>query len=291
MKPKASETRLAALRAGSITWKLHREIVLLAGWGRAILLQLAHPLVARGVAEHSAFLSERWGRLWRLHRTLSAMLTLTFGTPEEVERVARTINAIHDRVHGDIMAPEGNFAPATRYTAHDPTLLAWVHATLVDSFLLTYELFVAPLTAEERDRYCMESVAIESLLAIPEGFLPRNTEALRIYMNSMLGGGQIAVTDTARALARQVVDPPALLIGRPLFVLLRLPTVGLLPPAIRRGYGFSWGEGQARALTILSSTARRLIPRLPSLLRHWSIARAALARERRAVARVNEQSG
>jgi uncharacterized protein (DUF2236 family) len=257
-------------------------MVLLAGWGRAILLQLAHPLVARGVAEHSAFLAERWGRLARLHRTLSAMLTLTFGTPEQVERVARTIRGIHDRVHGEIMAPEGGLPEATRYTAHDPMLLAWVHATLVDSFLLTYELFVAPLTVAERDRYCVESAAIEPLLGIPQGLLPRRVDELRAYIDSMLASGQIAVTDTARLLAREVVNPPAFLIGRPLFALLRLPTVGLLPPAIRREYGLVWAQRHDRALGILSATARRLIPLLPSLVRHWPVARAAVARARRA---------
>src|SRR5262245_50678215 len=142
----------ARLRAPSVTWKLHAEIVLLAGWGRAILLQLAHPLIAQGVAEHSAFSTERWGRARRLAQTLSAMLTLTFGPPEEVQRVARNINGIHDRVHGELPARAGVFAAHTSYSAHDPALLTWVHATLLDSFLLTYERFVGPLGAEERDR-------------------------------------------------------------------------------------------------------------------------------------------
>ena len=86
--------------AGGMAWRIHRERVLLAGWGRAILLQLAHPKVARGVAEHSGFTADRWGRLRRLHRTLSAMLALTFGSEEEAAGSAARINAIHDRVHG-----------------------------------------------------------------------------------------------------------------------------------------------------------------------------------------------
>ena len=63
---------------GGMAWRIHRERVLLAGWGRAILLQIAHPKVARGVAEHSGFASDRWGRLRRLRRTLTAMLALNF---------------------------------------------------------------------------------------------------------------------------------------------------------------------------------------------------------------------
>jgi uncharacterized protein (DUF2236 family) len=268
------------LDAGSTTWKLHGEMVLLAGWGRAILLQLAHPLVAQGVAAHSTLLTERRGRLRRLERTLSAMLTLTFGTPEEVEKVARTINGIHDRVHGQLGAQQGIFTERAPYTAHDPALLTWVHATLVDSLLLTYELFVAPLTTEERNRYCMESTGIGPLLGIPPGSLPRSMADLTRYMDAMLAGGEIAVTDPARALAHEVLHPPAFLIGRPLVALARLPTVGLLPPAIRRAYGLPWSARHERALGFLAAGARGLLPLLPSTLRHWPAARAARARLR-----------
>src|SRR5262249_44359694 len=133
--------------ANSVAWKLHREVVLLGGWGRAILLQVAHPLVARGVAEHTSFTNGRGEAFRRLQRTLHAMLALTFGSPEEAESVAKIINGIHDRVHGTLPVAAGSFPAGARYSAHDPALLAWVHATLVDSFLLTYELFVGPLTA------------------------------------------------------------------------------------------------------------------------------------------------
>ncbi len=272
----------ASGRAESMTWKLHSEMVLLAGWGRAILLQLAHPLVAQGVAEHSGFLTERWGRLQRLDRTMRTMLTLTFGTPDEAERAAQTINGIHDRVHGDLRERQGIFPEQTRYTAHDPALLAWVHATLLDSFLLTYERFVAPLTPEERDRYCAESGAIETLLGIPGRSLPRSVGELRVYMHAKLTDGEIAVTDTARRLAREIVEPPLPLLARPLFALARLPTIGLLPPGIRRGYGLPWDDKRERALVALAAVSRRLLPLLPSAVRHWPAARAARARDRRA---------
>src|SRR5262245_10533509 len=78
-----SVTSPANQQSRPIAWRLHQEVVLLAGWGRAILLQLAHPLVAQGVADHSGFRGERWGRLHRLDRTLRAMLALTFGTDRE----------------------------------------------------------------------------------------------------------------------------------------------------------------------------------------------------------------
>jgi uncharacterized protein (DUF2236 family) len=261
-----------------MAWRLHREMVLLAGWGRAILLQLAHPLVARGVADHSGFRTERWGWLYRLDRTLRAMLTLTFGTPEEARGVAEAINGIHDRVHGTLREREGIFPGGTRYSAHDPALLAWVHVTLVDSFLLTYELFVGALTVEERDRYCEESAGIEPLLGIPQGYLPRSAARLGCYMDAALASGEIVVADTARTLASGLLHPPAPLAARPLLALARLPTVGLLPPLIRSGYRLGWSPRRERALRALGALSRHTLPWVPGAIRYWPRARAADAR-------------
>jgi len=265
----------------SVSWRLHREVVLLAGWGRAILLQIAHPLVACGVAEHSDFLREPRGRWHRLHRTLRAMLALTFGTEEERQQAAAGIRHIHGRVHGRLSEPAGSFAAGAAYTAEDPALLGWVHATLVDSFLLTHELYVGSLEPAERDRYCVEAAGIEPLLGIPPGVLPRSIAALRTSTEEMLASGAIAVTPTARALAAAIVTPPVPLIARPLLPLLRLPTVGLLPPAIRAAYGFPWDARRDRALRLSAVVVRRLLPLCPSVIRHWPAARAAYARERR----------
>ena len=178
-----------------MTWRLHREVVLLAGWGRAILLQLAHPLVAQGVADHSGFATDRRGHVKRLKRTLRAMLALTFGGPKGAAEAAAAINRIHDRVHGHLAEAAGSFSSGAHYSAHDPALLAWVHATLVDSFLLTYERFVAPLTPAERDRYCREAGAGGPLLGIPPGIVPGSVGELSAYMERMVARGEIAHGD------------------------------------------------------------------------------------------------
>ncbi|MBI4241552.1 MAG: DUF2236 domain-containing protein [Candidatus Rokubacteria bacterium] len=191
---------------GSVAWRIHREIVILLAWGRAILLQFAHPLVARGVADHSPFRTERWGRFHRLYRTLDAMLRLTFGTAEEAERVARRINGIHDRIHGRLGEAAAGLPEGTPYSAHDPALLKWVHATLLESHLLVYELYVGALTPEEKDRYCAETTGMESLLGMPEGYLPRSLAGLQDYISGTLGSGEIAVTDVARELGRDCVS-------------------------------------------------------------------------------------
>jgi uncharacterized protein (DUF2236 family) len=261
--------------AGSVAWVLQREIALLLAWGPAILLQLAHPLVARGVADHSAFRTERWGRARRLHRTLDAMLRLAFGTRPEAEAALARINAIHDRVHGRLPESAGVFPAGTPYSAHDPALLAWVHATLVAMNLRVYELFVGPLRLEDQDRYFAEASAIEGHLGIPEGRLPRSAGELARYMEDMLASGQTSVTDTARKLAQAIIYPEVPAVVAPAFSLMRLTTIGLLPPSIRAGYGLPWTSRSEARLRRAAAVSRALLPLTPSLLRHWPAARAA----------------
>ncbi len=261
--------------ARAVAWMLQREIVLLLAWGPAILLQFAHPLVARGVADHSAFRTERWGRARRLHRTLEAMLQLCFGTEREALAAAARINAIHDHVHGQLSHAAGIFPKGTPYSAHDPSLLTWVHATLLEMNLRVYELFVAPLRVEDKDRYCVEVSSIEGLFSIPEGRLPRSVSELQRYMDKMYASGEISVTDAARVLSRALVYPQVPWPSEPAIWFMRLTTFGLLPPTIRADYGFPWSARHEAVLRLLAALVRTLLPLTPPILRYWPAARAA----------------
>jgi uncharacterized protein (DUF2236 family) len=196
------------------------------------------------------------------------MLSLTFGDTEQMIAAAAGINAIHDRIRG----PVGEGSQAT-YSAHDPDLQRWVHATLIESIPLAYERLVGPLTPRERDRYCCEAAIMEPLLGMPNGWLPRHSGQLDIYMRDMLSSGRLTVTDTSRALARAVLSPPNWYLGWPAFRAIQLLTIGSLPPAIREAYRFEWQARDARALarwTALLRTSRRL---LPPIAREWRMAR------------------
>jgi uncharacterized protein (DUF2236 family) len=256
-----------------VSRKVHAEVALLLGWSSAILLQLAHPLVARGVADHSSFRHDARAPWRRLHATLGAMLALTFGDEEEARAALDRINAVHDRVHGVLPESAGRFGAGTPYSAHDPALLRWVHATCVEQFLGTYERFVAPLTVEERDRYCEEAAHVETALGMPAGYLPRSMHELHAYMASMYGSGEIAVSDTARELAAALLAPPLSSLVWPVTWWARVAAVGLLPDHVRDAYGFRWGARHRAALAALSWSLRRVVPRLPRALRHWPAAR------------------
>ena len=112
--------------------RVNAERVLLLGWSRAVLLQLAHPLVAAGVAEHSTFRGGRLTAAKRLHQTVHAMLALTFGDDAQYAVAISKIRAIHRRVHGRLRAAVGPFPAGGPYSAEGPALLLWVQATLVE---------------------------------------------------------------------------------------------------------------------------------------------------------------
>ena len=263
---------------GSISWTVNREIIVVVGWGRAILLQLAHPLVGAAVHEHSRFRGSLRASLERLRSTIGAMLSITFGDDEEAIAAAAGINVIHDRVSGRLHAATGAFVAGERYSAHDAELLRWVHATLLDSILLAYELAVRPLTAEERDRYCAESAVMEPLLDIPTGLLPRSAAELDAYMRNILGSNRIAVSDSSRALSRAVLFPPRWRILWPAFRPMQLITIGLLPPAIQHAYGFAWTPREARAMSRWTAALRWLCRLMPAVLRQWPASRASAGR-------------
>ena len=267
-----SAVRARLLRSGhvrpgadSITWKINREMIVVAGWGRAILMQLAHPSIAAGVHDHSAFRSCPFSKLRRVRSTVRAMLSLTFGDAAHVVETAAGINTIHDRVWGQV--------GQNTYSAHDPELQRWVHATLLDSIPLIYERLVGPLTLRERDRYYSEASIMEPLLGMPAGWLPRDSAQLDAYMREMLSSGRLVVTDTSRTLARAVLYPRVRYAVWPVFRAVQLLTIGSLPPAIRDAYGFEWRPRDERALARWTTGLRVSLRMLPPAARQWRMAR------------------
>jgi uncharacterized protein (DUF2236 family) len=256
----------------SISWKLNREIVSVAAWGRAVLLQLAHPSVAAGVHDHSSFRGSLLSSFRRTRSTVGAMLSLTFGDTEQMISAAAGINTIHDRVNGRVR--DGVSQP---YSAHDSDLQRWVHATLVESIPLTHELLFGPLTTAEKDQYCREAAIMEPLLGMPSGWLPRSTNRLDAYMEQMLLEGGLVVTPTSRAIARALLYPPHWYLAWPVYRPMQLLAIGLLPPAIRQAYGFQWRAREQRAFRRWTALLRLLLRLLPPALRHFPVARQATA--------------
>ena len=256
----------------TIAERINAERIVLAGWGRAILLQLAHPLVAQGVADHSTFRGTLLTAAMRLHHTVAAMRKLTFGTTSEVRAALDGILAIHRRVNGVLPVAVGSYPAGARYSAEDASLVLWVHATLMDSLPLVYESVVAPITDAQRDEWCRQSAPVARALGAGAD-VPETWAAMRTYFERMLASEAIVVGDTARALAADVLAPPQSVLIAPARALNRIVTVGLLPAGIRAQYGFEWDSRDdtrlRQALRLLRLTRRAL----PKVVAHWPDAR------------------
>jgi uncharacterized protein (DUF2236 family) len=256
-----------------VSRRVNAERIVLLGWSRAILLQLAHPLVAAGVADHSSFREGGLAAARRLHSTVRGMLALTFGDAPGRAAALDGIRAIHRRVHGQLPAAAGRFAAGTPYSAEDPDLVLWVHATLLESIPLIYERVVQPLTEAERDAYCAEAASIAIDLGARDRDVPRTWRDLQLYLDRMYASGSIAVSAQARALASSVLTPPFAPLVAPAAWMNRLVTIGLLPQGVRREYGFAWSAGRERSLTRVTGLVRILRGLTPPAIAYWPEAR------------------
>jgi uncharacterized protein (DUF2236 family) len=253
---------------GSVTWRVNSEGVLLLGGGRALLLQVAQPQVAAGVGQFSNYRTDPWGRLYR---TLDVTLKIVFGDPETSRSTAEQLRRRHERVRG--LDDRGE-----PYEALDPELLMWVQATLIDTSLLIYQRYVAPLSERDTRRYYEEMKSLGEAYGIPRERQPPDYPAFRAYFEGMVASG-LRATETLRDVADAVLRPELPLVVRPALIPFRLVTVGYTPPALREELGLAWGPGRERVLRTSTAAIRRLIPLLPGMFRYFPPARTAERRE------------
>ena len=263
----------------SEAWRLNREAMLLLGAGpRALLLQIAHPAVAAGVDEHSDFRADPWRRL---AATLRSYLTIVYGTSAAARSEIRRLNAFHRGITGP------------GYTARDPELSLWVHATLVDSTIAAFDAWIEPLPRERRAAYYDETRPIGRAFGVPDRLLPANLEAFETYVESMLGpDGPVKVSSVARELATAVLQPPLAPLASwlpggagvgpwleripvELYAWTLWPSIGLLPASVRADYGMPWTVRERLVSGWLIASWRAWRPWLPASLRQMPQARAA----------------
>ncbi|MBA2283713.1 MAG: DUF2236 domain-containing protein [Acidimicrobiia bacterium] len=227
----------------SIIRRVNAEPAIMFGAGRALLLQLAHPAVAQGVADHSDF---QHNPFQRLLGTLEATVSVVFGSEELAAGIGRRIHWIHEHVVG----PE--------YRANDPDNLLWVHATLLDSARSCYERLVRPLSAEEAATFYEEMTVVAEVFGCPRSAQPAGPAEFEAWFAATVD--EIRITDTGRALARDIVAPKLpLKLHVPLAPQLwlhRLVAIGTTPTPLREQFGFGWDERRAAQLRRVEAVAR-----------------------------------
>ena len=151
---------------GTQMWRINREAVLLGAGPAALLLQIAHPLVAEGVAQHSHFEDDPFARL---RSTLRTTMDLVFGDGPTAERALRRLNGVHATVRGEVTDADATEVTggATAYRAMDPALLLWVQATLIVTSVRAYERWVGPLTDDDKETFWQEARRVGPRMGIP----------------------------------------------------------------------------------------------------------------------------
>jgi uncharacterized protein (DUF2236 family) len=243
---------------GSLSWQVNMEPVIALGGGRALLLQVLHPLIAAGVEQHSNFEHDPFRRGFR---TADMMLKLAFADPAVSARQADLLRRMHSKVKG--VSSDG--AP---YDAMDPALLVWVWATLVDVSLRVYVQAVKPLTVQERDRYYTEQKLIAYACGVPEGACPDTFDDFDAYIRSVLDH-ELRVTKVARVVAFAGKHPP---LPWPLGPLAGAVgtffTAALLPPRFREQLGYRWSSRNERVLRAFFRSSRLAAAVIPRQVRH-----------------------
>ena len=235
------------------------EGVLLAGAGRAVLLQIANPSIGHAVAEHSNF-AER--PLDRLRTTMSYVYAVIYGSPEQLAAMRRSVNRAHAPVR---RSPD---AASKGYNAFDAGSQLWVVATLYDTAVTVYERIHGPLDDASADVIYREYAKIGTALQLPAELWPADRSAFREYWDR--GLASLKVDEVSVRVAHDLLYPSAV----PLWLRLTMPlarllTAGLLPGSLRKDFRLPWGKGHRRRFEGIMRLLAVVNPILPKRVRHW----------------------
>ena len=266
--PSLEEARELVPKPGSVVWRFAGDVRLLAVAGYPILLQVAHPTVGAGVAEHSAFKTDPWGRLLR---TLDYSYAISFGGPRLAWEVGRRVRAFHRGIRG--VRPDGR-----PYHALEPRAYAWVHATLADAIVRGHQVLGRPMRDFEIDAFWAQWRRQGRLVGVRANDLPESWPELRAYFERMVDeelGDNAAVQDALAAFTAPA-RPPLPLLDERSWRILRIPavhstglaTVGLLPAVLRERFGIEWPALKERQFRLLAAASRAATPLMPGALRN-----------------------
>ncbi len=213
----------------SIMWKVNKEITVLFGGARALLMHAAHPLIAAGARQTSFYQRDPWKRLIR---TLSLQNSVTFGTKEEADDSAHRINKLHEVIKGEDEVSGGY------YDALDHEQLLWVHACLQISSIYFYEKTVRKLTDEEKDQYHVENMKAAELVLINTKEMPQTHQGLKDWViNKSRSKDYLMFTDVAKDVQDIIAGGPVPTHIKPIWPFIAFTAFNTLPKEFKELYG------------------------------------------------------
>ena len=257
----------------SVTWRVHADPSMALAGLRALFFQAVHPLAMAGVADHSDFRADPWGRLFR---TADYVSVTSFGTTEQARRAGAKVRGIHRRLGG--IEPESGRA----YRVDDPDLLRWVHCVEVESFLTTAVRCGLRLSAAERDAYYAEQTVGSTLVGLDPTDVPSSVAEMAAYFRDIRP--DLRVTAAARRTAGFVLWPPMPALvslgtpARPAWVALAAAAFAMLPRWARRMYRMPGLPTTDAAATAAGLAFRSGLLVVPERLRHGPAVKEGHAR-------------
>tara|TARA_B100001996_G_scaffold124003_1_gene93887 strand:+ start:972 stop:1814 length:843 start_codon:yes stop_codon:yes gene_type:complete len=254
----------------SMMWKVNKEITVLFGGARALLMHAAHPLIAAGARQTSFYQRDPWKRLIR---TLSLQNSVTFGTKKEADESALRINKLHevingkDEITGDI------------YDALDQEQLLWVHACLQISSIYFYEKTVKKLTDDEKDKYHVENMLSAELVLVETKNIPQTHEELREWVkNKSKEKDYLLLTDVAIDVKNIIAKGPVPIHIKPIWPFIAFTAFNTLPREFKSIYGIEENRYKEFVVSFNLKLLKLTRPFLPPFFRLIAPARWAKQR-------------
>ena len=254
----------------SMMWKVNKEITVLFGGARALLMHAAHPLIAAGARQTSFYQRDPWKRLIR---TLSLQNSVTFGTKEEADESAHRINKLHEVIKGEDEVT-GGF-----YDALDHEQLLWVHACLQISSIYFYEKTVKKLTEKEKNQYHEENSIAAAMVLVDRKIMPKTHEELKNWViEKSKEKDYLVLTDVAIDVADIINGGPVPRHIKPIWPFIAFTAFNTLPPEFKNIYGIKDTKFKTALLNFNLYLLKYTRPFLPPFFRLIAPARWAKQR-------------
>jgi len=254
----------------SMMWKVNKEITVLFGGARALLMHAAHPLIAAGARQTSFYQRDPWKRLIR---TLSLQNSLTFGTKQEADESANRINRLHEVIKGKDHVSGGI------YDALDHEQLLWVHACLQISSIYFYELTVKKLTEEEKNQYHLENIKAAEMCLVDRNIIPNTHDGLKEWViQKSRQKDYLMTTDVAEDVKDIIAGGPVPRHIKPVWPFIAFTAFNTLPPEFKKIYGINESKTKNLILGFNLKLLKITRPFLPPFFRLIAPARWAKQR-------------
>ena len=257
----------------SMMWKINKEITVLFGGARALLMHAAHPLIAAGARQTSFYQRDPWKRLIR---TLSLQNSVTFGTKQEADESAHRINKLHEVIKGKDSVSGGI------YDALDHEQLLWVHACLQISSIYFYEKTVKKLSVEEKDLYHQENMIAADLVLVDTKEMPQTHDELKDWVTiKSREKDYLIVTDVAEDVKDIIAGGPVPRHIKPIWPFIAFTAFQTLPQEFKDIYGIKTSKFKRVIVNLNLGMLKYTRPFLPPFFRLIAPARWANQRIKR----------